>query len=65
MGFCRNYLKAGVIAARANNGKFGAGAAAAATEKDFGVVCKIMAIKCDKTVGKVSSGSEKILGGMG
>lgn len=36
---------AGVIAARANNGKFGAGVAAAATEKNFGVVCKIMAIK--------------------
>lgn len=45
-------MVAGVIAARANNGKFGAGVAAAATEKNFGVVCKIMAIKCDKTVGE-------------
>lgn len=35
----------GVIGARANNGKFDAGVAAAATEKNFGVVCKIMAIK--------------------
>lgn len=44
-------MVAGVIAARANNGKLGAGVASAATYHSFGSICKIMAIKCDNSVG--------------
>ncbi|NBH15435.1 hypothetical protein D3Z36_14925 [Lachnospiraceae bacterium] len=43
---------AGVIAAKANNGVFGAGVASIADDEASGrEVCKIMAIKCDSTVG--------------
>ncbi|MEY8389957.1 S8 family serine peptidase [Lachnospiraceae bacterium 45-W7] len=42
---------AGVIAAKANNGIFGAGIASIADDEASGrEVCKIMAIKCDNTV---------------
>lgn len=44
-------MVAGVIAARANNKVLGAGVASAATHHSFGSVCKIMAIKCDDSVG--------------
>ncbi len=42
---------AGVIAAEANNEKFGAGVASIAGDTSDREVCKIMAIKCDNTVG--------------
>ena len=42
---------AGIIAARANNGRLGAGVASAGSEESFGSICKIMAIKCDDSVG--------------
>ncbi|MCI9083548.1 MAG: S8 family serine peptidase [Lachnospiraceae bacterium] len=42
---------AGVIAAEANNGIFGAGVTSIAGDTSEREVCKIMAIKCDNTVG--------------
>lgn len=45
-------MVAGVIAARANNKVLGAGVASAASYDYFGSICKVMAIKCDKTANK-------------
>ena len=45
-------MVAGVIAARANNKVLGAGVASAASYNSFGSLCKVMAIKCDRTAGK-------------
>lgn len=45
-------MVAGVIAARANNKVLGAGVASATSYHSFGSLCKVMAIKCDRTAGK-------------
>lgn len=43
-------MVAGIIAAQGNNGKLGAGVASIASEEFRGLACKIMAIKCDRTL---------------